>query len=68
MGDGDGDCDGGGMGMETMKVGERGMEMVHLEGRLMRFMKVVGIELVKVEILNVELHLGVKVYCKRGLD
>ena len=40
-----------GMGMETVKVGERGMEMVHVEG--MRLVKVVGTILVKVGILNV---------------
>ena len=45
-----------GMGMETVKVGERGIEMVHVEG--MRLMKVVGTVLVKVGILNVELSLG----------
>ena len=50
----DGDRDGGGMGMETVKVGERGLEMVHVEGRWMRIVKV----LVKVGIPNVELSLG----------
>ena len=40
--------------METMKVGERGLEMVHVEGRQMRIVKV----LVKVGIPNVELSLG----------
>ena len=45
----------GGMGMETrLKVGERGLEMVHVEGRRMRIVKV----LVKVGIPNVELSLG----------
>ena len=41
-------------GMETVKVGERGLEMVHVEGRRMRIVKV----LVKVGIPNVELSLG----------
>ena len=53
---GDGIGDGVGMGMETVKVGERGMEMVHVEG--MRLVKVVGTVLVKVGIPNVELSLG----------
>ena len=45
-----------GMGMETVKVGERGMEMMYVEG--MRLVKVVGTVLVKVGIPNVELSLG----------
>ena len=55
-----------GMGMETMKVGERGMGMVHVEG--MRLVKVVGTVLVKVRIPNVELSLGGdRFYWKEGI-
>ena len=43
------------------------MEMVHVEGRQMRIMKMVGIELVKVGILNVELSLGDRVYWREGI-
>ena len=59
-GDGVGDMDGDHEG------GEEGMEMVHVDRRQMRLVKVVGIELVKVGIPNVELSLGGKGLLERG--